>query len=178
MATSPSTANTSRRRFLGALAASPILGALAVPAIASAAQDDDAELLELEAEINRLRGVVHGIEATRIEPFDEEYERILRQDVTDETMKAAWAYSDGVGRSAAIGETYELFQRQIEPLLGRLFDTPARTDAGRAAKVRVLLAYMGDEWRGPHQDLDWHIQHARRLFGQFAGLTEADLAAI
>jgi hypothetical protein len=191
MAASASTRNTSRRRFLAALAATP---ALAVPAMASAAQGDDAELLALEAEIDRLHDIIAEIEESRVWPYDEEFERIMRrkpatqdevimqklgvfEDVTRETYKAAWAYSDAVGRSAAAGEVHEIY-RQVDPLLTRLFDTPARTNAGRAAKVRVLLGHLLDEWRGPARDLDYPIERSRQLLGELSGLTEVELAAI
>ena len=49
--------------------------------------------------------------------------------------------------------------------------TPARTQAGRAAKVRVLLAdILADQWRGPANDLDWDIAQARVLFADLAGM--------
>ena len=54
--------------------------------------------------------------------------------------------------------------------------TPALTQAGRAAKVRVLLSdILGDGWRGPEEDLDWHIAQARALLGEFAGMSAEEL---
>jgi hypothetical protein len=56
---------------------------------------------------------------------------------------------------------------------------PAHTQAGRAAKVRTLLLYAaGDDWRGPSRDLDWEIGAARRLLGEFAGMSEEELANV
>src|SRR6516164_799526 len=86
-------AATSRRSLLVALAATP---ALAVPAMASAAQGDDAELLALEAEICRLNEQSDENIATRADPFEQEYDRILapksanfEEAITNETWKAA-----------------------------------------------------------------------------------------
>ena len=56
---------------------------------------------------------------------------------------------------------------------------PAATQAGRAAKVRALLAHVcTSKWRGPTSDLDWDTEQARALLGEFAGMTEEELAAI
>jgi hypothetical protein len=42
----------------------------------------------------------------------------------------------------------------------------------------VHVCRSDPEWRGPAGDLDWDIQQARALLGQFAGMTEEELAAI
>ena len=56
---------------------------------------------------------------------------------------------------------------------------PAATQAGRGAKVRALLTHVcPSEWRGPAADLDWDKEQARALLGEFAGMTEEELAAI
>ena len=57
---------------------------------------------------------------------------------------------------------------------------PAATQAGKIAKVRTLLTFVhtADEWRGPAADLDWEKEQTRALLGQFAGMTEEELAAI
>jgi hypothetical protein len=54
--------------------------------------------------------------------------------------------------------------------------TPALTQRGRAAKVRVLLAdILGDQWRGLDRELDWDIAQARTGLGEFAGMSAEDL---
>jgi hypothetical protein len=176
MAAAASTRNTSRRRFLADLAATP---ALAVPAIASAAQGDDAELLALEAEIFRLEGLRHDIQATRVNPHEKEYDRLLGKPVTHESYKAAWKFSDEVGRSAAIKEVDGLLDRGFR-LYDRMREIPARTQAGRQAKVRALIVHvLGDEWRGTTTEIDCaEKEFTRELLGEFSGLTEAELAAI
>jgi hypothetical protein len=35
-----------------------------------------------------------------------------------------------------------------------------------------------NEWRGPASDLDWDKEQARALLGEFAGMSEEQLAAI
>ena len=50
---------------------------------------------------------------------------------------------------------------------------------GRAAKVRALLVHiMRDEWRGPEDRMDWEKANARALLGEFAGMSEDELAAV
>jgi len=95
-----------------------------------------------------------------------------------EHMDKAFAYSREVGRDAAIKERNDL-DDEADRLWARMMAIPAATQAGRAAKVRALLMHVcADEWRGPCDDLDWAIQEARALLGQFAGMTEEELAAI
>jgi predicted aminopeptidase len=68
---------TTRRAALGALAAA---SALALPAVAIAASPtgDDAELISLAAEIQRLRAQVKEISAKGIEPFNETFFRLVQ----------------------------------------------------------------------------------------------------
>jgi hypothetical protein len=46
----------------------------------------------------------------------------------------------------------------------------ALTSEGRAAKLRVLLAWlMGDDWRENDSDADYPIREARELMFEFVG---------
>jgi len=55
----------------------------------------------------------------------------------------------------------------------------ATTRAGKIAKMQTLLRFVhDDEWRGPADDLDWEKGETRALLGEFAGMTEDELAAI
>ena len=92
-----------------------------------------------------------------------------------ERMAVAFAYSDEIGREAAIEERNEL-DVEIDRLWERMTTIPAATPAGRAAKVRALLAHVQPEWRGPKDDLDWAIGQTRALLGEFAGMSEEELA--
>jgi hypothetical protein len=93
-----------------------------------------------------------------------------------ERAALAFAYSDESGREAAIEERNEL-DVEIDRLWERMRTIPAATPAGRAAKVRALLAHVcPSKWRGPSNDLDWEIQQARALLGEFASMSEEELA--
>jgi len=178
---------TSRRSILAALAATP---AIVVPV--NAAQGDDAELLALDAEIRRLHREIDEITASRITPLDEEWDRLLRPAdpiwermgleprVTEESLEAANA-CESSGRTAAIKQVEELYT-PLHRLLEKLIDTPARTQEGRVLKVRSLIQFVlhspAQDWRGPDSELDWDCSLTRRLLGEYAGLTEAELAAI
>ena len=65
-----------------------------------------------------------------------------------------------------------------------MLQMPAHTQPGRAAKVKALLYHVvlhvkgHPIWRGTSDDLDYEIQMARSLLGQFAGMTEEELAKV
>jgi hypothetical protein len=181
----------SRRGLLTTLAATPLIGAVALPALA---EGDDAELFALEAEITRLHEEIDNITEARIDPHQEEFDRLLTTPATEqdrfmerlfgrpcataEGYKAASAFSDAVDRESAIEEV-EAIHEKLGPLATSLMAMPAETSAGRAAKVRVLLACVArDKWHGPGSDLDWEIDCARLLLGEYAGMSEAELAAM
>jgi hypothetical protein len=159
-----------------------MVGAAALPALAGG---DDAELLALEAEINRLVSICDEILESRVYPHDEAYEIALgggalypEGRVTAESWREAWRISDETGRSAALDE-HEVLAEQWGQLFTRMRKMAALTDAGRKAKVRAaLLCAMGDKWRGPATGLDYHRQVARELLGEFAGMTEEELANV
>jgi hypothetical protein len=171
--------STTRRAALGALAG---VSALALPAVAIAASPtgDDAELISLAAEIQRLRAQVKEISAKGIEPFNETFYRLV-QDTPGPWrvgFEEACAYSHKVGREAAI-EEQQIVDDQGGLLWEQMLATPAATRAGKAAKVRALITLVHtDEWRGPTSDLDWAIRETRSLLGDLAGMSEEELAAI
>ena len=167
-----------RRGALGFLARSTArVSALAcLPAAAMAASPtcDDAELLAMEAEIMRFRGLAKAICAEKVEPFEDEFHTHMRVSGYD----AAWAFARSYGRDDAIDEA-ETFHLPVDGLCERLMATPALTQAGRAAKVRVLLAdILGDKWRGPDSELDWDIAQARTVLGEFAGMSAEEIANV
>ena len=164
--------------MVAVIAGAPIL--IGAGALAST-NDHDAELLGLEAEIRRLHEEIIEIEETRVGPHEEAFNRILHggllDSVTEESIDAAFEFSRKIGREAACAEI-DAIQAKTDSLMAALFAKPARTIAGRAAKVRVVLEFINDQWRGPADDLDWPISVTRQLLGQFAGMSEAELAAI
>ena len=128
----------------------------------------------MEAEITRLRGLAKAIYDEKVAPFEDEFDAQMR----DVGYDAAWAFARSYGRDEAINEA-EKFSVPADRLCERMMATPALTQAGRAAKVRVLLAdILGDEWRGAADDLDWDIAQARVLLGEFAGMTAEDIANV
>jgi hypothetical protein len=175
-----------RRAALTALASVP---ALALPAVAAATPNDadDAELITLAAEIDRLLALGEDIYAKGVDPSEETSQSLMKEALDarrrnqtdfDERWEKAWAYSRESGREAAIKEQAQLAS-QADRLWARMMAIPASTQAGRAAKVRALLTHVcPSEWRGPTGPLDWEIQETRALLGQFAGMTEEELAAI
>jgi hypothetical protein len=137
---------------------------------------DDAELLAMEVEIMRLSGLAKAIHANKVDPFEKQFAARLRQSGYD----AALAFADTYGREDAIEEA-ETFSEPAARLCERLIATPALTQAGRRAKVRVLLTEIlpgADEWRGPEQELNWDIAQVRALFGEFAGMSAEELANV
>jgi hypothetical protein len=173
---------TDRRTILrSVLAGAAASTALAFPAaaIAAASTGGDAEIIALSDEILRINALVEEITAKRIEPFDERFDEILyggSECVTKESYEAAFAFSREVGREAAVGEVHALGEHN-DVLFARMTSIPATTQPARAAKVRALIVHaLGDSWRGAGDDLDY--EEARKLLGEFAGMTEDDLAAI
>jgi hypothetical protein len=73
----------------------------------------------------------------------------------------------------------EALDSQNDVLFARMMSIPATTQPARAAKVRALIIHvLRDEWRGPGGDLEWDKAETRKLLGEFAGITEDELAAI
>jgi hypothetical protein len=122
-----------------------------------------------------------------VDPFQETFQSLLddavpaiRRDPAawEEHFSKAWAYSRDVGREAAIKEREEL-DEQAGLLWKQMMAIASATNAGKIAKVRALLTFVHtDEWRGPAVDLDWEKEQTRALLGQFAGMTEEELAAV
>ena len=174
----PQRTRHSRRALLGAIAAAPLAVAAATPALA---EGYDAELLALEAEIQQVHALVDNINAKRVSPFDDEYYDILGEPWQRSTasIQAALKFSEACGRTGAQKEIVDIFET-TDDLFERLMRIPARTQAGRAAKVRALIVHnLGDEWRGTNEEIDdYAIEQARALLGEFAGLSAEELAAI
>src|SRR5450631_2561945 len=78
MADNTDTTILTRRAVFGAIAAVPALAVL--PAIAQA---DDAELLALGAKILHRCDVANEFQATRVDPFEDEFQRRLRANKFD-----------------------------------------------------------------------------------------------
>lgn len=171
----------SRRLFLAAGSATAVFLALRGEGAAMAEHPDaDAEILALAAEVLHRYALADALLAARINPFEERFEYLLHDAPGSfkERYQVAFAYSRETGREAAIEELDE-FDAQTDDVYCRMMAIPAKTQPGRAAKVRALLVHvMGHSWRGPGEPLDWPKEQARALLGEFAGMTADELAAI
>jgi hypothetical protein len=171
---------SSRRLFLAAGTAAAVCTTL--QSIADAAQSGDAEIIDLSAEVLRLNEVADEITETRIEPFEDQFMALLDPQNSardwDHRAAVAWGYSRACGRCAAIEEVARV-DDQADIVFKRMMAIPCTTQAGRAAKVRALLIHvMRSDWRGPDELLDWDKSMARRLLGEFAGMSAEELADV
>lgn len=140
----------------------------------------DTEIISLSAEIVRRAAEVKTVQQTEIDPYHDRYLDIICDLSLSAPIrsKKARAYSEETGHALAIEYSTE-FDAVTDKLFRRLMAIPARTQAGRAAKVRALLIHvMRDDWRGSAHDLDWDKEKARALLGEFAGLSAAELEAV
>jgi hypothetical protein len=143
------------------------------PGFAAIERAPDAELLALDAEIRRLWRLSDDIEAERVDPVDDRWHELLSSD-----WEAARTFGVASGRTAAVDEI-EALRLRADPLFARMEALPAQTPAGKAAKVRSLLVHvLGDEWRGPADDLHAEKAQARALLGELSGMSADDLAAV
>ena len=158
----------SRRAALAVLAGLP---ALAIPKRAFAASDD-AEIVALSAQIVALDRQADEIQASRVDPVDDEW-----NDMAPRDWEGARAFRETSGRTLAIQEMEKLFAAAGR-LFERMMKIPATAPAGRAAKVRALLVHvLGSGWRGPEMD-DWGYEQTRALLAEFAGMTEEEIANV
>ena len=141
--------------------------------MAASPKGDDSELLAMEVEIMRLRGLAKAIDDEKVQPFEAEFIALLKVN-----FEAGCAFARSYGRDDAIHEA-DAINLPADRLCERLMATPALTQAGRAAKVRVLLFdILGDDWRGPDSELDWHKSKARALLGELAGMSAEEIATV
>jgi len=176
-------AHSSRRLFLAAGTAAAVF---ATVKRAAATPSDDALIIALSAEVLRLNAIVDDIAETRIEPFEDEFKKImlgdnrmlLNRDEQAELVKQAFAFSRECGHEAAIEEQDGVWG-QADTVFKRMMAMTCTTQPARAAKVRALLVHvMHAGWRGPTGPMDWHREQARALLGEFAGMSAEDLANV
>jgi hypothetical protein len=176
----PADGQTTRRLFIAAGTAAAVCASIKR---AAASTGDDDEIIALSTEILRLHEIVEDIGAKRVEPFEDEFQRLVHQGdrrlSREQRFDAAFAFSQKSGRDKAIHDQNEINGKAVS-LFERLTAIPATTQAGRAAKVRVLLVYvLGSEWRGTAAKIDdWAIEQARSLLGEFAGMSDEELADV
>ena len=175
----------SRRSLLVGLAAAPLIGA-AAPALADL-PDADRQILAINAKIAALDEKYEAVmAATR--PFED-----AREELRCKLDGIPWPSSgyrrargavDAFDRRHGLDVLYKQSERltsEICDLRDEMFALVATSPETRRAKVRMALRMAHcrlDRWRGPAEEIDHSHEMIRRLLGEYAGFTEAELAAI
>ena len=175
----------SRRSLLVGLAAAPLIGA-AAPALADR-PDADREIVAINAKIAALDEKYEAVmAATR--PFEN-----AREELRCKLDGIPWPSSgyrrargavDAFDRRHGLDVLYKQSERltsEICDLRDEMFALVATSPETRRAKVRMALRMAHcrlDRWRGPAEEIDHSHAMIRRLLGEYAGFTEAELAAI
>ena len=169
---------TTRRAVLTIVSATATVHVL--PAIAQ--DENDTALLALEKQI---REAYRAANAIGDELGDHEaHVRLFLKECTDFGDKAAIARAqmrDNASGCAAVIAKKDRSLSVADGLAKEMWQIPARSNVGRAAKVRVLITCImgGNEvWHGPDEDLDYHISMCRSLLIEMAGMTEEEAASL
>ncbi|MGY4504224.1 hypothetical protein ACVWYH_008181 [Bradyrhizobium sp. GM24.11] len=176
---------TTRRQFSKWLAAATAgAGAAAVAApvtTLAAAPSDDSPLLQLHEQIfeawwaaNEHNDEIHRL----IKARDAKYEQLLQEETAarqyrsmDDRWAFVWSMPEGRELDRLITSSQEHYDR-MAGLIDDMWAIPAVTEAGRSAKVSVVLSCILD-WREPDEETDWRELMARRLLVDFVGGAEA-----
>jgi len=175
----------SRRSLLVGLAAAPLIGA-AAPALADL-PDADRQILAINAKIAALDEKYEAVmAATR--PFEDAREELRCKldgiPWPSSGYRRARAAVDAFDRRHGLDVLYKQSERltsEICDLRDEMFALVATSPEARRAKVRMALRMAHcrlDRWRGPAEEIDHSHEMIRRLLGEYAGFTEAELAAI
>jgi hypothetical protein len=154
----------SRRSLVASAAALP---ALAVPAVAVAAELDrhhpDAELIKLAEAYERLVRVRAPLLADYNERWLAAINSLKGRDLTgpeyEAEMSRLWVESG----SEKAHEKVEPLDDQLYDLALKIIDAPVHTVAGLRAKVVLVLDTEAPLWDGPPEDLDWDKRALRNL---------------
>ena len=175
----------SRRSLLVGLAAAPLIGA-AAPALADL-PDADRQILAINAKIAALDEKYEAVmAATR--PFEDAREELRCKldgfPWPSSGYRRARARLDAFDRQHGLDVLHlqsEELTSEICDLRDEMFALVATSPETRRAKVRMALRMAHcrlDRWRGPAEEIDHSHEMIRRLLGEYAGFTEAELAAI
>ena len=176
----------SRRSLLVGLTAAPLIGAAAAPALADL-PDADRQILAINAKIAALDEKYEAVmAATR--PFEDAREELRCKldgfPWPSSGYRRARARLDAFDRQHGLDVLHlqsEELTSEICDLRDEMFALVATSPEARRAKVRMALRMAHcrlDRWRGPAEEIDPSHGIMRRLLGEYAGLTEAELAAI
>ncbi|MDA9400520.1 hypothetical protein [Bradyrhizobium sp. CCBAU 45389] len=177
---------TTRRQFSKWLAAAA--GAAAAPLAATSAlasSDDDGALLQLQEQVFEAWEAWHAHDDEIYGPcgLDKlrraEYDRLLEQEKERGSYISSRERWDVVFQNPEVQRLDQLvvlseqhFER-MAALVEQMWSIPAKTEAGRSAKVEVLLTCVMD-WRDPDEAMDWRPLMARRLLIDLVGGKEAE----
>ena len=176
----------SRRSLLVGLTAAPLIGAAAAPALADL-PDADRRISAIESKIAALDEKYEAVmAATR--PFENAREELRCKldgiPWPSSGYRRARAAVDAFDRRHGLDVLYKQSERltsEICDLRDEMFALVATSPETRRAKVRMALRMAHcrlDRWRGPAEEIDHSHEMIRRLLGEYAGFTEAELAAI
>ena len=175
----------SRRSLLVGLTAAPLIGA-AAPALADR-PDADREIVAINAKIAALDEKYEAVMAA-MRPFED-----AREELRCKLDSFPWP-SSGFRRARAAVDVFDrqhgldVLYKQSEGLTSEICDLQdemfalvATSPEARRAKARMALRMAHcrlDRWRGPAEEIDHSHEMIRRLLGEYADFTEAELAAI
>jgi hypothetical protein len=127
---------------------------------------DERELLNLCAEISRLRIEADRIEVQRVWPHEQQIKRVLCGEGTRrERMDAAEAYALQSGLRQASDDVSQLVAH-ASALVERALDIPARNPPARRAKAETLIAHLAG--RGWESEDEIGFQALRSMLRELA----------
>ena len=157
----------SRRAILAGTASLPALAAVQMSAFAGT--DDDARILELERLINvqyEKGWALHNqIDEDRQERMSGHYRN--NGNKSSEELHRIWiADPHNVEQESICGALSEAIE-EADPYINEMYNTPAKTMAGRQAKLRILKNWLWhDDFTTPLDNADWEIEKTRRLLAE------------
>ncbi|MHC2585396.1 hypothetical protein [Bradyrhizobium diazoefficiens] len=164
-----------RRQFatwMAAATAGAGAAAVAVPVTTlAAAPDDDAALLKLKERIFEAwhASNEHDDEIRRLERARAAKHEELEQEgmSADDRWALVFSLPEFQRLERLIESSQDHFDR-MSVLIDKMWAVTALTEAGRAAKVSVLLTCIL-RWRDPDGEMDWHEFMARQLLVDLVG---------
>ncbi|MHC2273528.1 hypothetical protein ACVME8_000139 [Bradyrhizobium diazoefficiens] len=180
------TALPRRAVLAGLVAAAPVTAVACLPtaaaAMALASPADDAALLQLNEDIFQAweASHAHDDEIYRLEEVRKaEYERLLEQETAQGqyiSVRERWDLVYSTPEVQRLDQLVILSEQhflRMADLIDKMWAIPAKTEAGRSAKVQVLLSCVLN-WRDPDEEMDWQLLMARRLLVDLVGGEEAE----
>jgi hypothetical protein len=171
-------AKINRRSIMNMMVSAAALTATSAICDPASAKGDDGEVLSLASEILRLNELAHqdDDEMVRLQSIWYNEGIRLREEAEysrDEQWEMVKAMPESAEHSRLVKKSDPYFE-SADRLMKRLWSLPAKTNKGKAAKVRVLFAYvLGEEWHRPDEEADPDIELTRQLLFELAGTSGA-----